>query len=192
MVSGEVGSRSRKHTNKGVIEKYLYWDEKLGKFFRYFQGGNTKNEIDGSIRLIRVNNSNSPHVVINKILVDILYVSYIYHFDKEIKDSEIVVPIDGNYKNYRPENLKLTLRGQHQIGCKGQSNRTKLPIGIYRSGKKYKATIACRGDFFYLGTYDTVAEASVVVKKHQDELRETGSTYAIVKGKSRLVRYKGV
>ncbi len=79
---------------------------------------------------------------------------------RPIASGEVVDHIDGNIFNNRRENLRLTTP-RYNGKNKGRSKRNKSGFkGVTREGKRWRAEIRNDGAHFYLGSFETAAEAA--------------------------------
>lgn len=75
--------------------------------------------------------------------------------------------IDGDRLNNKIENLREATKYQNSCNRLPVKGR-KLPTGVINNGKKYSARIIIDGDYFHLGTFNSIEEASeiYVQEKH--------------------------
>lgn len=81
-------------------------------------------------------------------------------------DKDILVK--GN-KVYAPENCCLVPSRINLLLLTGKRARGELPIGVRKSGNRFRATMRIRGERKSLGSYGTVLEAFIAYKTAKEE-----------------------
>lgn len=64
---------------------------------------------------------------------------------------------------YSPDNCRLV--SAHENSINRRPARSGLPVGVYRSGRRFMARVQLDGKRFYLGSYDTPEEAEEQYRK---------------------------
>ena len=68
------------------------------------------------------------------------------------------------------EHLRPATRSQNQQNRSGPEKGRGLPRGVYRVGTRYRTQVRHGGRAYYLGTFETVAEADRTVRTKRAEL----------------------
>jgi hypothetical protein len=84
---------------------------------------------------------------------------------------ECVDHIDGDSMNNNINNLRPATKKQNRWNCRSNNGSQTGVKGVYVDGKKYKALVSANGERYYLGMYDTIEQAKVVVDKKYIELQ---------------------
>ena len=90
------------------ITSTLRYDAKLGKFYRNNSGTVGLSEDDGSVKLTPCNLRFT--ISVKSCHHDILFLAWFYIHGVKPPADKIVMPINGNYKDIRPDNLLLDSR----------------------------------------------------------------------------------
>ena len=84
---------------------------------------------------------------------------YMHRMIMRPRKGYVVDHIDGNGLNNRRSNLRVCTVAQNRANarpCGGVSGF----VGVYPKGNKWRASITCRGEFYYLGLYDDPVAAA--------------------------------
>lgn len=84
---------------------------------------------------------------------------------------EVVDHIDGDTHNNRIENLRASDKKKNRWNCNSNEFSQSGVKGVYRDNKKWKALINVNGKRYYLGMYDTIESAKIVVDMKYVELQ---------------------
>ena len=87
-------------------------------------------------------------------------------------DSEHIDHIDRNPLNNQRSNLRVATRSQnqHNRGAQKNSKTGVKGISFDKTQGRYQARIEITGKHYYIGRFDTVEEAAVVIKQKREEL----------------------
>jgi len=87
-------------------------------------------------------------------------------------DSRMIDHKDQNPLNNRRSNLRVATNSQNLHNCGAPSNNTTGVKGVHfhKSSGKYQAEITVKGTRYYLGLFDTIEEAKVVIVAKRKEL----------------------
>lgn len=85
---------------------------------------------------------------------------------------DVVDHINGNTFDNSIDNLRDSNKMTNRWNCVGNSNTLTGVKGVYVDGKKFKALVNVNGKRYYLGMYDTIAEAKIVVDAKYIELQK--------------------
>lgn len=99
-------------------------------------------------------------------------IAWILHYKRDVPENSAVIQIDGNRRNFRKENLKLTSQSEnsHRKG-KLNSNNTSGVRGVCPTiSGKWKAYITVHCKPHWLGEYSSIEEAKLARKKAEKKL----------------------
>ena len=107
--------------------------------------------IKGGYLRIQLSNGKLKHIVVHRLVYQ--------HFGKDWNPELTVDHIDGNPQNNHISNLRMATQQEQNFNTK--LRKSKLGIkGVCKKGDKYRAEIRINGEKTYLGTFDTLEEAS--------------------------------
>jgi hypothetical protein len=111
-----------------------------------------------------------------KINCELLWLAWYFHTGSKPGDDEIVVPIDFDFTNTKPANLRVILKTEYSLFRRTRGYTINpLPKGIDRlPNGLYSASINCRGLTVQLGSFTTVEEAEADQKSMFKEYVRTG------------------
>ncbi len=87
-------------------------------------------------------------------------------------DSKMIDHIDHNSLNNQRSNLRVATgsQNQHNRGCNKNNTSGVKGVFFHKGAGRYRAHITHEGRQHYLGLFDTIAEAEVVVVAKREEL----------------------
>lgn len=84
---------------------------------------------------------------------------YMHRMIMRPRRGELVDHADGNGLHNRRGNLRNCNAAQNRANAR-PSGRASVYVGVYPKGNKWRASITCRGVFYYLGLYDDPVAAA--------------------------------
>lgn len=143
------------------METYEY----LSKLYKYCEDGtlfslrtNTKVGKPNAEGYIRIRLGNGKELRAHRII-------WILCNMQEIPEGYLIDHIDGNKANNLITNLRLATRSQNNYNSKGRS-KLGLPRGVQiTDSNNYRAKIHYQGQYYDLGTYNTVEEAGAAYQE---------------------------
>lgn len=111
-------------------------------------------------------------VLLGQLKLQAQRIAWILHYKRDVPENSAVIQIDGNRRNFRKENLKLTSQSEnsHRKG-KLNSNNTSGVRGVCPTPNgKWKAYITVQSQQHWLGEYTSFYEAKLARKKAEKKL----------------------
>jgi len=84
---------------------------------------------------------------------------YMHRMIMRPRKGYLVDHIDGNGLNNRRCNLRVCTPAQNRANARPCGGASGF-VGVYPKGNKWRASITCRGEFYYLGLFDDPVEAA--------------------------------
>lgn len=93
---------------------------------------------------------------------------FLYHHGQIAEGMEID-HIDGDKANNRIENLRQVTKSQNNQNAKIRSDNTSGTKGVYKQRNKWISQITINKKQLYLGSYNTLEQAEMVVKEAREK-----------------------